>query len=97
MNWRKRTDDEIKKSTSEKDYTEGYEFLPWLFWKKKMYVVGFFGNMALGIFGGVSTIIGNDNPIWYGFAIITFFVIFTPTLIMSFLVREHRDKKGISR
>lgn len=97
MNWKKKTEAEIDSAVAKKDYTGGYEWGPWLWHLRKMYVVGLLGNLFLGWFGGICTMDpSNDNPIWMGYAVIGFFGIFAPTLIGFLLRRDYKEgKKGI--
>lgn len=99
MNWKKRTPAEVDAAVAKKDYTGGYEFWPWLFWMRKMYVLGFLGNLLLGWIGGISSFEpSNDNPEWLGYAVIGFFGVFAPTLIGYMLRRDYKEgKKGITR
>ena len=90
MKWKKRTQEEINYSTDKlKDYTGGYEFFPWLWFMRKLYLLGFFGNMALGWCGGMSGIL-NDPKDWVGYAIIGFFGVLAPALIGYMLRRDYK-------
>lgn len=91
--WTKKTDAEIAEADKKRDYTCGYEFGPWLLYMRKMYVLGFLGNLLAGWIGGINVIMGNDNPLWMGFAIIGFFGVFAPILIASLLRRDYKMSK----
>jgi len=98
MNWKKKTQQECDEAESRKDYTCGYEFLPWLWWMRRMYLLGFFGNLALGWFGGITSFNpNNENPDWMGYSIIGFFGVSVPVLIGYLLRRDYKNlQKGIS-
>jgi hypothetical protein len=99
MNWKKRTQEEIDYSVDKlKDYTGGYEFFPWLWHMRKMYLVGLLGNLILGWYGGISSMDpNNENPQWMGYCIIGFFGVFAPILIGYMLRRDYKmSKKGQS-
>jgi len=94
MNWRKRTEKEIEESIKKKDYTGGYEFLPWLWYMRRMYVVGFFGNLAAGIYGFVSFFQEGD---WVSLGVGIFFGLFAAPLIAYMLIKDYNEsKKGNS-
>lgn len=99
MNWKKKTPAEIADADKRKDYTNGYEFFPWLWHMRKMYLLGFFGNLILGWSGGIASMTPEaDNELWISYAIIGFFGVFAPTLIGLLLRRDFKEsKKGISR
>lgn len=88
MNWKKRSEFEIELSVSQKDYTGGYEFYPWLWHMRKMYLLGFFGNMSIGIGSLVSSW---PDPIGIGLGI--FFGVFAPCLIGFLLRRDYKRLK----
>jgi len=98
MNWKKRTKEQIDYSTDRlNDYTGGYEWWPWLWYMRKGYLLGFFGNLALGWAGGISAMM-DDPSDWISYAVIAFFGIFAPTLIAFLLRRDYKEgQKGISR
>ena len=51
MNLKKRTQAEIDQANSKKDYTGGYDFLPWLIHMRlRGYVIPSFGLLAGGIY-----------------------------------------------
>ncbi len=95
MNWKKRTEAEIDESVAKKDYTGGYEWWPWLWYMRKMYVLGFLVNLSFGIAG--FTIFTQDSE-WTSFGIGCFFGLFTSPLIGFLIRRDFKEsKKGISR
>jgi len=95
MNFRKRTNAEIDESVRQGDYTGGYEWWPWLLYMRKMYVVGFLGNLAGGIAGFTIFLQESD---YVGLGVGIFFGLFAAPLI-GFLIRRdfNESKKGISR
>jgi len=95
MNWKKRTQTEIDQAVAKKDYTGGYEWWPWLWYMRKMYVVGFLGNLAFGITG--FTLFAQDGE-WVSFGVGCFFGLFAAPLIGYMIRRDYKEsKKGISR
>jgi len=99
MNWKKRTQAEVDAAVAARDYTGGYEWWPWLWYMRKGYLLGFFGNLILGWAGGISSFAEhNENPDWISYGVIGFFGIFAPVLIGFLLRRDYKEgKKGISR
>jgi hypothetical protein len=94
--WKKRTNDEIETSVRAGDYTGGYEFWPWLFYMRKMYVVGFFANLSSGWIGGLS-MVTSDPSEWVGYGVIGFFGVLAPILIAYMLRKDYAmSKKGKS-
>jgi hypothetical protein len=95
MNFRKRTKEEVDYAVDvKKDFTGGYEFMPWLLWMRPMYVVGMFGNLAFGIAGWKIGIVEQD-PI--GFAVGGFFT--AASILIFFLLRRDfkEGKQGKTR
>lgn len=97
--WSKRTKEQIKTSVNQRDFTGGYKFWPWLWYMRKGYLLGFFGNLLIGWFGGLAALNPeNDNPTWLGIGVIGFFGVFAPTLIGFLLRRDYKEgQKGITR
>jgi hypothetical protein len=98
MNWKKRTQAEVDYSADKlKDFTGGYEWWPWLWYMRKGYLLGFFGNLALGWAGGLSA--ASDDPRdWISYAVIGFFGIFAPSIIGFMLRRDYKEgKQGKTR
>jgi len=95
MNWKKRTQAEIDYSADKlKDNTGGYEFLPWLIWMRKMYIVGFLGNVAFSVAGYKFFFEETD---WVGLGVGIFFTL--SSILIGYKIRQdYTDgKKGISR
>lgn len=92
--WRKRTEAEIDASVRLGDYTGGYEFGPWLFWMRKMYVVGLLGNIFGAIKGWQIFATESDNV---GLAVGIFFTL--SSILIGYKIRQDYtdSKKGISR
>lgn len=92
--WRKRTEAEIDASVKLGDYTGGYEFGPWLFWMRKMYVVGLLGNMLISIKGWQIFSEESDNV---GLALGIFFTL--SSLLIAYKIRQDYtdSKKGVSK
>ena len=44
--FKKKTLNEVAKADAIKDYTDGYKFLPWLFWKNRLFT---FGALPIGL------------------------------------------------
>lgn len=89
--WRKRTPAEIAQSLQDKDYTGGYTFFPWLVYTQKAYLLGFLGNLGLGIGAMISTWGETEMLIGAGFAFLA------APLIAYMTVRTYKNKKkGIS-
>lgn len=86
MNWNKKTQEEIDAAVAKKDYTGGYEFLPWLIYMRWMYLVGLFGNAALGW----GAFLSSDERDWITYGVLGFFGIFAPTLIGYKLRRDYK-------
>jgi len=91
--WRKRTEAEIEASVRFKDYTGGYEFGPWLLWMRKMYVVGFLGNLAGSIIGWKIFLTEGD---YVGLGVGIFFAL--STTLIGYKIRKDytNSKKGVS-
>lgn len=96
MNWKKKTQVELDAADAKNDYTCGYEFYPWLLYMRKLYVVGFFGNMAAGI-GDFIYSLCNDGAGTADYIILCFFGVFAPTAIAFLLRRDYKKlQKGES-
>lgn len=97
--WTKKTEEELEIAKANNDYTDGYEFFPWLWYMRKGYLIGFFGCPIMGWVGGISSFKpSNSNPMWLSLAIIGVFGIFAPILIGYLLRRDYKEgKKGITR
>lgn len=92
--WRKRSAQEIKESVKANDYTGGYKFWPWLWYMRKMYVLGFLLNLTLGWEGGISSFDpAAENDAWIGYTVIGFFGVFAPTLIGYMLRKDYNNLK----
>jgi len=100
MNFKKRTKEEIDEAVKNGDYTGGYSWWPWLWYMRKMYVVGFLGNLAGGIAGFVTYFqdggFVSGDPVGLGVGI--FFGVLAAPLIGFLIRRDFKEsKKGITR
>lgn len=92
MNWKKKTSDQEDACVKLGDFTGGYDFLPWLVYMRWQYLIGFFGNIALGI-GLLYSTLGDT----FGTICGLFFGVVAPALIGVLLVRDYKKlKKGQS-
>ncbi len=94
MNFKKRTKEEVEASVINKDYTGGYDYLPWLIYMRPLYVFGAAANLAAGIhlFN-----IGVTEPNTVGIVAGLFFIT-ASIAIKLLLIRDFKlSKKGISK
>jgi hypothetical protein len=95
MNWKKRTSLEIEESVDKRDFTGGYDFLPWVWYMRKFMIFAFFLNVFIG-YKAYEEYLAIEGSIILVASI--FFGIAIPSLIGGLLIREHKEKKkGISR
>jgi hypothetical protein len=87
MNWRKKTKQEFDQANDKKDYTGGYEFLPWVWYLRKPLIFAFF----LNIFFGYKALDYGKETVTLIAAI--FFGIAVPAIIGGMLFREWKHKK----
>lgn len=87
MNFRKKTKEECDLAQALGDYTNGYEFLPWLYRMRPMHTLGFLGNIFIGIMSIVTSEYIDVLTIVIG----TFFGVLVPSLIMFLLRREYKQ------
>lgn len=99
MNWKKKTNAEIDQIVATtNDSTAGYEWAPWLWYMRRMHLVGLLVNVLVGFIGGFSNTDGGTNMDLANFIIIGLFGVFIPTLISLLLRRDYKEgKKGITR
>ena len=102
-NWTKKTEQEKNEARKRNDYTNGYEFWPWLWYMRKWYCFAFLLNLGGGIacftvfFKEVSKY-GFEGDVWVGLAAGCFFGILIPIIIRFLLRRDYKEgKQGISR
>ena len=99
MNWKKKTNAEIDQIVATtNDSTAGYEWAPWLWYMRKMHVLGFLMNVLVGFIGGFSNTDGGTNMDLASYVIIGLFGIAIPTLIALLVRRDYKEGKlGKSR
>lgn len=95
--WSKRTEQEVQESVTNKDYTGGYKFWPWLLWMRKAPTIALLMNLIFGWSGGLS-VLRSDPSDWTGYGVIIFFGIFVPILVAFLIRRDYKEsQKGITR
>ena len=99
MNWKKKTNAEIDQIVATtNDSTAGYEWAPWLWYMRRMHLVGLLANVLVGFIGGLSNTDGGTNMDLASYVIIGLFGIAIPTLIAFLLRRDYKEGKlGKSR